>query len=300
MAFAAACGGYHALLIELEGYSNLGRSLGVGELGYDPVEVDLDLFDEDAADRVSTSRPAGRSSRGRLEVMQLRPDEALADYLNHTGLGPLIRRFSRSDAVEVVSAAAPGIRDLVTLGKVRQLEQAEVADVIIVDAPASGHAISFLTSAAGMAGSTRSGPIKEQADQVLAMLADESRSQVILVTLPEETPVTETVETAFALEDEVGVNLGPVVVNGEWSEVSGLAEAIGARESAHDYDDPSAEAAVEAARYRLSKIKHQQDQIARLDHELPLPQIHLPHLFVTSIGTGEIATLAAAFMEEPA
>jgi anion-transporting ArsA/GET3 family ATPase len=300
MAFAAACGGYHVLLIELEGYSNLGRSLGVGELGYDPVEVDLDLFGQDAANGASTSGHSDRSGRGRLEVMQLRPDEALADYLNHTGLGPLIRRFSRSEAVEVVSAAAPGIRDLVTLGKIRQLEQADVADIIIVDAPASGHAISFLTSPAGMAESTNSGPIKEQADQVLTMLADEARCQVMLVTLPEETPVTETVETAFALEDEVGVSLGPVVVNGEWSQVSGLAEAVAAWDSVSDDDNESAEAAVEAARYRLSKIKHQQEQIARLDDELPLPQIRLPHLFVTSIGTGEIAALAAEFTKEPA
>ena len=98
MAFAAACGGYHVLLIELEGYSNLGQSLGIDELGYEPTEVDPSIL-------------GNQAGNGRLEVMQLRPDEALADYLDRTGLGPLIRRFSRSEAVEVVSAAAPGIKD---------------------------------------------------------------------------------------------------------------------------------------------------------------------------------------------
>ena len=280
MAFAAACAGYHVLLVELEGYSNLSHALGLESLSYEPSAVDPSLLAQNAPDA---------DAIGRLEVMQLRPDEALADYLDHTGLGPLVRRFSRSEAVEVVSTAAPGIRDLVTMGKVRQMEEAEVAELIVVDAPASGHAISLLTSPAGLAASADSGPVKEQADLVVAMLTDESRCQVVLVTLPEETPVTETIETAFALEDEVGVSLGPLVINGLWPEIAGLAEAAAAAEV--DGRDP---AGVEAAYFRLAKIADQQREVRRLDEELPLPQLHLPQLFTTSIGPEEIATLAEA------
>ena len=86
--------------------------------------------------------------------------------------------------------------------------------MIVVDGPAAGHAITFLTAAAGLADAVSCGPVRAQADDVLELLHDPERCQVVLVTLPETTPVNEVVETAYALEDEVGVQLGPVVVNG--------------------------------------------------------------------------------------
>lgn len=295
LGFAAAQHGYDVLLVELEGYSNLGQSLGLGPLSYEPTAVDRSLLRSTLGDGAIT---------GLLQVMQLKPDEALADYLDSSGMGPLIRRFSRAGAVEVVVAAAPGIRDLVTMGKIRQLEQAKVADLIVVDAPASGHAISFLTSATGMADSTAGGPIKDQADQVLALLGDDSRCQVLLVTLPEETPVSETIETAFRIEDEVGVKLGPVVVNGLWPDIDGLADAVAAANTvAADEvavqdvsvdDRRHSPAVIEAGRYRLAKTASQQEQLRRLDVELPLPQIHLPQLFTATVGPEQIARLATA------
>src|SRR5207237_1600961 len=108
------------------------------------------------------------------------------------------------------------------LGKVKQLERAGVADLIVLDAPAAGHAVSFLMSPRGLLDAARVGPIRTQAQEVLDLLTDSARCQVVLVTLPEETPVNELVETAFALEDRVGVSLGPVVVNGIYPELEGL------------------------------------------------------------------------------
>jgi Mrp family chromosome partitioning ATPase len=274
LGFAAARAGYDVLLVELEGYSNLGAMLGLEPSGFEPVEVDR-----------------SHTGPGRLQLMQLRPDEALADYLDRSGLGPVIRRISRAGAVEVVVAAAPGIRDLVTMGKIRQMEQAGVADLIIVDAPASGHALSLLTSAAGMADSTTGGPIKEQADQVLELLGDETRCRVLLVTLPEDTPVSETIETAYAIEDRIGVKLGPVVVNGVWPPIQGL-DVVGANGGG---DGPTAgrRATMEqAARYRRAKVAGQQHQLERLSAELPLPQIRLPQLFTATIDTVAVSALA--------
>ena len=112
-----------------------------------------------------------------------------------------------------MATAAPGIDDIVVLGKIKQLERSGDWDVIVVDGPAAGHAITFLTAAAGLHEAVRSGPVRTQADDVLEMLHDPARSQVVLVTLPETTPVNEVVQTAYALEDRVGVRLGPVVVN---------------------------------------------------------------------------------------
>lgn len=290
IAFAAARSGCDVLLIELEGYSNL-EPLGFGSVGPEPRRAAEHLLPADA---------------GVLEVMQLRPDEALADYLDRTGMGPIIKTFSRTGAVEVVVAAAPGLRDLVTLGKIRQLEEAGRADLIVVDAPASGHALSLLTAAAGMADSASGGPIREQADQALAMLGDETRCRVVLVTLPEETPVSETIETAFDIEDEVGVKLGPVIVNGLWPEIEGLADAVdggidGAIGDGETGDGTPAgdDMARRAADYTLTRTADQQAQVARLSAELPLPQIHLPQLFTAALGPGDLATLADALAASP-
>ena len=137
---------------------------------------------------------------------------ALDEYLREHGFGRIAKRLSTSGVIDVVATAAPGIDDIVVLGKIKQLERSGDWDVIVVDGPAAGHAITFLTSAAGLRDAVRGGPIRTQADEVLELLGDPTRCQVVLVTLPETTPVNEVVETAFALEDRVGVQLGPVVV----------------------------------------------------------------------------------------
>lgn len=281
LAIAATRSGSDVLLIELEGHSNLSTTFSVDHLAYDEVEIPVEQF-----------RAAGDSGQpGRLRARQIGPDDALADYLEKAGLGAVSKRLTKSGAMEVVSTAAPGIRDLLTLGKIRQLEQAEAADLIVVDAPAAGHAMTFLTAAAGLADSTTSGPVREQADQVLEMFGDDRRCQVVLVTLAEETPVTETIETAYSLEEEVGIKLGPVVVNGLWSEIDGLAEAVDALETASAATSTDRVAA-DAARHRLARIASQQAEVSRLNEQLPLPQIHLPFLFRSGFGPEELLALA--------
>src|SRR6202034_1448604 len=93
------------------------------------------------------------------------------------------------------------------------LEREGVADLIVVDAPATGHAITFLTSARGMVDAARGGPLRTQAQDVVEMLSDPARCRVILVTLPEELPVSETIESAYTLGDKAGVQLRPGIVN---------------------------------------------------------------------------------------
>lgn len=275
LAIAATRSGSDVLLIELEGHSNLSTTFGLDDLNYDEVEIDLRPH--------KTELPSG--APGTLRARQIGPDDALADYLEKAGLGAVSKRLTKSGAMEVVSTAAPGIRDLLTLGKIRQLEQAKTADLIVVDAPAAGHAMTFLTAAAGLADSTTSGPVREQADQVLEMFGDDSRCQVVLVTLAEETPVTETIETAYSLEEEVGIKLGPVVINGLWPSIDGLAEA------AKDLGK-NAGVVADAANHRLARISAQQLEIRRLGSELPLRQIHLPFLFRSSFGPEELDELA--------
>lgn len=260
------------LLVELEGHSSLGAPFGVETLPYEAVALaDLD-------------------GGGRLRGRQITPDQALREYLDASGLSRIGNRLARTGAVDVIAAAAPGIRDLLALGKIRQLEQHGEADLIIVDAPAAGHAVTFLLAPLGLSTSAETGPVRHQADLVLEMFADADRCQVVLVTMPEEAPVTELVETAFSLEDRIGLQLGPVVVNSRWPEIAGLAEAV-------DRRDPAG-AAERAGRFRLDRMAAQTVEIDRLRSELPLPQIELPFLFTTSLDRSDIDELAAVMLDQ--
>src|SRR3989442_7097688 len=134
-------------------------------------------------------------------------------------------------------------------------------DLIVHAAPAEGHAGSFLMSARGLLDAVRVGPVRAQAEDVLELLTDASRARVVLVTLPEETPVNEVVETAFSLEDKVGLKLGPVVVNGVYPRLDGLdVDPIAAAEAAASTLRPGeADSLKAAAQFRGRRQELQQE-----------------------------------------
>ena len=199
LAVAATRAGMKVLIIEVEGKSGLAACFHQPALTYEETEL----------------RPG-------LRARTLTPDDALVEYLRDHGLKRIGRRLSNSGALEVVSTAVPGMKDILVLGKVKQLERAGIADLIVLDAPAAGHAVQFLMSARGLQDAVKVGPVQKQASDVVELLTDPTRCQVMLVTLPEETPVNELVDTAFAIEDRAGVALGPIVVNACLPEVDGL------------------------------------------------------------------------------
>jgi anion-transporting ArsA/GET3 family ATPase len=220
------------------------------------------------------------------------PDFALVEYLEDRGLRRVSKRLAKSGALEVVSSAVPGIKDILVLGKVKALARDDAADVIIVDAPAAGHAITFLASARGLLDAVRVGPIVQQAQEVNDMLTDAAKCQVVLVTLPEETPVNEIIETAFALEDRVGLKLAPLVVNSVYPVLELELAAI----VNEGIDGSDADALRAAAEFRLHRQGLQAAQIARLREALPLPQVVLPQVFTSAIGPDELHTLADAMV----
>ncbi len=124
----------------------------------------------------------------------------------------------------------------------------------------------------------------------------QSRCQVALVTLPEEMPVNEVIEAAYQLEDKVGVVLGPVIVNGCYPPTEGLAvPARTAAERAGVSLAPDVASALDRARrFRLTRQELQEDQLARLARELPLPQLRVPFVFAAAIGPNELDFLSAA------
>src|SRR6478735_6820139 len=213
-------------------------------------------------------------------------------------MGRISKRLMTSGALDMVSTAIPGIRDILVLGKIKQMERAGLADLLILDAPAAGHAISFLQSASGLADAVPIGPINNQAKDLLDLLGDPARCQVMLVTLPEETPVNELVETAYQLEDRVGISLGPVVVNGLYPPLPGLdIDPAAAAEAAGAALRPGeAEALDAAATFRRERMELQAEQVARLAEALPLPQLSLPYLFDAELGPTQLDQLADSLL----
>jgi anion-transporting ArsA/GET3 family ATPase len=274
----AALAGLDTLIVEVEGKSGLGSAFGRPDpLTYEEVAL----------------APGVRART-------LTPDDALLEYLAEHGMRRVSKRLVSSGAIEVVATAVPGIKDILVLGKVKQLERAKAADLIVLDAPAAGHAVTFLTSAAGLADAVRAGPIRGQAQDVLELLSDPARCQVMLVTLPEETPVNEVVETAFKLEDRVGVALAPVVVNGLYPSIGGLDVDPAAAATAADVvlREGEADALRAATAFRRERTALQAEQVRRLSEALPLAQLRLPFLFTTEVGAAEIDVLAGALTAE--
>jgi Mrp family chromosome partitioning ATPase len=277
-AVAAARAGKSVLVIEVEGKSGLHSMFGAPALGYDEIDLDPGI-------------------RARF----LTPDAALVDYLVTHGLKRISKRLASSGALDVVATAVPGMKDILVLGKVKSIEESRLADLVIVDAPAAGHAVSFLLSARGLLDAVRVGPIRKQAQDVVSLISDPERCQVMLVTLAEETPMSEVVDTAFAVEDRAGVALGPIVINGCFTPlpvaVSADTGAIADDARLCDRFVSEREAAdlAEAAAFLAERQALQDEQIRRLRERLPLPQIELPFVFNPDITRRQLDTLADAF-----
>lgn len=278
LAIAAARSGVDTLLLEIEGKPGLPSLLG----------VDAGARADGSATPVAVGADAAS-----LRVAAIAADAALVAYLEDHGLRAFGRTLARLHVLDTLATSTPGLRDLIVLGRIKQLAADDPARLLVVDAPASGHALSFLRSARGLAATVDAGPIRRQADEVDAMLTDPVRTQVVLVTLPEETPVEELIATAFALEDEIGVSLGPAVVNG-------LSPHCGVPTRAPT--DPGVEAdlqraAATAARWVDARCAAQRRRVERLGAELPLEQLHLPRLATTAIGRRHLDALASVALE---
>jgi anion-transporting ArsA/GET3 family ATPase len=162
----------------------------------------------------------GRELRKNLHAMRIDPYEALAEYLGlQIGLRGVVRRVLETRAFRQLMDASPGWRELITLGKIWHLEQLTIAtgvprfDLIVVDAPATGHGLTFLDVPRVVGSAVRAGPLRRHAGWVEAMIRDPERTTLLPVALAEELPVRETAELVTRLRDEIGVAVDRVVVN---------------------------------------------------------------------------------------
>ncbi len=203
---------------------------------------------------------------GQFEVLRLTTRESLDQYLKiylklplgPSRLGPLAKIF------DYVSAAAPGVRELLIIGKIGWEVRNGGWDEIIVDAPATGHVVELLTAPQSMAELVPSGPLAQQTGWLTEVLSAESTG-VVLVTLPEELPVTETGELLARLRTESDTAVSLLVVNRAPVEVAGpgLTEASELRTRA----SPAAGVAeLACARHRLAKTQTER----LIEYNLPI------------------------------
>lgn len=238
---------------------------------------------------------------GRIRARTIPADQAFGDYLELRGVGGLLRRAASAASLPMIAAATPGLEHLLVLGKIKELERENAADLIVVDAPPAGHAAPFLRSAAGLSDVVKSGPVLDQAREVSEMLGDPERCQALLVALPEETPITEMIELANDLGDDLGMTLMPLIVNACLPDRAGLAKspAMAARSHKVKLTDSSKAVLESAAAFGRSRLLQQNEQITRLTDERDERIITLPRLVTPRLGPEHLPELADALIAEP-
>jgi anion-transporting ArsA/GET3 family ATPase len=283
MALAAARTGADVLFIAVDGRPGMGPLLGGAEL--------------DPTDRVLQRVPDGGRIRGRT----IPAHQAFGDYLEIKGIGALLRRAAAAASLPMIAAATPGLEHLMILARIKEFERDRAADLIVVDAPAAGRAGPFLRSAVAITELVTSGPVRDQADEVIEMLHDPDRCRAMLVTLPEETPVNEVVELAREI-DIMGIGHLPTVVNACWPAFPGLAKSPGMASRSHrlKLSADARQVLESAAAFGRSRLDRQREQILRLRDATDLALITLPRLATARLAPDDLATLADALVEDQA
>ncbi len=259
-------------------------------------------------DRVSRSfKREGVTAETEVELAEnlwaitIDPTEALREWLaKQLGGGAPLRLMTRSHAFQYFVAAAPGAKELITVAKVWELaqlsrwdERNRTYDLVVVDAPASGHGLAMLTTPRTFGEIARVGPIRRQAAKIQDLLGDPERTGYVAVALPEEMPVVETLELGRKLPDAVGLGLEAIIVNGVWPERFSAKDVKALRAAARNGHDPEADAALRAALAEHDRAVLQRTHLDRLERESDARVLSLPYLFESELGLPEYELLAA-------
>jgi anion-transporting ArsA/GET3 family ATPase len=284
LGIAAARAGRRTIVCELAEQDRVSRALGREGVG---TEVEAQLADD-------------------LWAFTIDPQRALEEWLaRQVGGGPAVRLLGHSHAFQYFVAAAPGAKELITIAKVWELAQAQRwdrhnrnYDLVVVDAPASGHGVGMLTTPRTFGEIARVGPIRRQAERVSAMLADPARTGYVAVALPEEMPVNETIDLEGRLQRAVGLSFDAIVVNGMWPERFTSHDITALRAAERDGLDPGGLTAVRAALAAHERVKAQRAHLRRLTASTEAPVTTLPFVFESELELDHYRRLAAELLGE--
>ncbi|HZO77059.1 MAG TPA: ArsA family ATPase [Solirubrobacteraceae bacterium] len=234
-----------------------------------------------------------------LFTISIEAERAMDEYMQ-VKAGPLGHAVSSSRVFQALAMATPGMRELLSMGKVWELAQlqrrtrgAAPYDLVIVDAPATGHGVGILRTPKTFADIARVGPIAHQGRQIAAMIYDRRLTAVVAVATPEEIPVNETLSLRESLAHE-NLALELVIVNGVYPARFGDDE-VGSLEHAFERsEDALARAAVRAALSEHVRVETQRTQLDRLRAGLNLDGrvAELPFVFSENLDRPELERLA--------
>jgi Mrp family chromosome partitioning ATPase len=255
-----------------------------------------------AAERVAPllgATPAGttiREARPGIFTVNVTPPSALREYgLQVLRIQALYDAVFENRVVRHFLRVVPGLGELVMLGKILHEARAEERgrprwDQVIIDAPATGHAVQLLGVPGAMLGMVPPGPLRADAQWMRAWLLDPARTTAVLVTLPEEMPVTEAIELDGQLRQVVGLAPAAIFVNAMPAPRLGDLQVarLGPLSSAAAPVGPAAE----AARLHAVRTAAAGRELARLRAALPLPTALLPLVASGAWGPDEVGQLA--------
>lgn len=287
--------------------SRTGRKVLLAEVeGKDALS---DLFDTDPL------TPVPRQLMPGLWGMNISPEEALEEYFDvQLHMKRIARPLIASNLVEYVTHAAPGLKDILILGKIWYAAvRRQAFDLIVFDSPAAGHAVSMLKSPEGFLHAVPVGPLANHARSVLQWLQDPDEVSIHLASMAEEMPVNETLETTALLEEKLGMDVATVFINMLYPPISPDPQidaeiatfssatklASRAKTAGKSLKQHDARALVDVVDFYSSRRAIQQEHYETLVGGLrgTARIVELPYLFTDHFGMPELETLAGVITE---
>ena len=244
-----------------------------------------------------------------LFAMTMDTEASLREYLKLQLRIPVVGRIGPlAKAFDFVATAAPGVREILTVGKPVYEVRERNYDLVVVDAPASGHIVGLLAAPQAINNLVKVGSIRSQTDWLLDILSDPLTTGLVAVCTPEEMPVSETIELAERVKNETTVKLSAVVVNRVLPELFGRQEeevfdalaSPGPSAQLNELVGGDAEPLLEAARLAVTMRRTRSTHLDRLRRSIDesVPMLYLPYLFTRSHGLRTTRQVAASLGEE--
>jgi anion-transporting ArsA/GET3 family ATPase len=277
LGLAAAAQGKRTIVCEIASQENTSRLFKRAQFGFHEVELEENLW-----------------------AISIDPDESMREYvLLQLKVRAMRDLLFRSRIFTYLAAATPGLKELVTIGKIwelaqldRKVKKGRKYDLVIVDAPATGHGIGFLQTPRTFANIARVGPIHSQARELDRFITDQRSTGTAIVALPEEMPVNESALLERELRDEIGVSVDRIYMNAIYPERFSSEEAE-RFEAASGESEGAAQEALRAALSERRRSRSHRAQLARLRRRVSTPVKTLPFIFEPELGVEEARMLAA-------
>lgn len=276
----AARQGKRVLVCEMDAKGAIADVFEVDSLSFEPTEV-----------------------QPRLHAMAMNTEDSLREYLRVVARIPLVGRIGPlARTFDFVADAAPGVKEILAIGKVCYEVRERHYDLVVVDAEASGHIVAQIDAPRAIRELVQVGPVREQTEWMLAILGDPARTGLIVVTTPEEMPITETIELVDRVRSTTDVDVAAVIANRvlpRWFSATDadvfqrmcadepqavLSSAVGSKASA----------VFEAARLAEARRTVAEGYLDRLRGAIPddLPIVVVPELFTKASGRRVVSLVA--------